>query len=266
MALPIRNSRLRLSAGQVFWREVGAGVPVVFLHGSWADSEQWMPLLQVMGDRHHSLALDLLGFGESARPKIRYTLELETNVLTEWLDALRVEPAYFVAEGLGGWVATNFALRFPERVRGLVLLAPEGVSIAAGRWRGDRALIGRLPFLAWMLQLFAPCARLLGWRWVLRGLARRRQLRQFPAACQILFRRRSREIKAEQVSDRIPYLKAPVLILQGESASDPAVLALNQAYQKAPGAELAWVPGGDEPLQTEVGAIARHIQQFIQTH
>lgn len=266
MDLPIRNARLRLSAGQVFWREVGAGNPVVFLHGTWADSEQWVPLLQVLGDRHHTLAPDLLGFGESFAEKTRYSIDLEVDVLAEWLDSLGLSSVVLVAEGLGGWVAAQFALRFPERVRGLVLLAPEGARMDPGRWRWDRWLVGRVPVLGWIVQALAPIAKLVGWRWLLRRLAWRRQLRQFPAACQILFLRRSRDIQAEQVGDRLPWLKVPIAILQGEAATDPTVLALNRSYRDAPMAEVHEVPGGDDPLVAGREAIAHQIQAFIAAH
>ena len=80
-----RNVRLRLTQGVVFWREVGRGIPIIFLHGNWQDSTQWDGLLQRLGDRHHGLALDLLGFGESDRPRLHYSIDLEVQVVMEWL-------------------------------------------------------------------------------------------------------------------------------------------------------------------------------------
>jgi pimeloyl-ACP methyl ester carboxylesterase len=42
MATLFCNSRRKLSQGLLFWREAGKGIPVIFLHGAWNDSSQWV--------------------------------------------------------------------------------------------------------------------------------------------------------------------------------------------------------------------------------
>ncbi|MBD1912231.1 MULTISPECIES: alpha/beta hydrolase [unclassified Leptolyngbya] len=280
MSLPTRNVRLQLAHGSLFWREVGMGLPLVFLHGTWQDGEQWMPLLQYLGssassgeriprrnnrtEGYHCFAPDLLGFGESSRPKLPYSIDLEVEVLAEWLDSLRCPPVVLVAEGLGGWIAASYALRFPERVCGLVLIAPEGVQTKTRRWGLERSLAGRFPWRAWGLQCIAPVARLLGWPWVAHQLAWRRELRRSPAACDILFRRRSRLIAAEQLDEKVGWLKVPVLLLQGEEANSTTV-ALTHTYAAAPLCELRILPGGDDLVHTEAEAIAAEIRTWLQT-
>ncbi|MER3588832.1 MAG: alpha/beta hydrolase, partial [Mastigocladus sp. ERB_26_1] len=41
-----RNSRRKLSQGLLFWREIGNGIPVVFLHGAWNDSSEWVAIME----------------------------------------------------------------------------------------------------------------------------------------------------------------------------------------------------------------------------
>jgi hypothetical protein len=41
-----RNSRRKLSQGLLFWREIGNGIPVVFLHGAWNDSSEWVAVME----------------------------------------------------------------------------------------------------------------------------------------------------------------------------------------------------------------------------
>lgn len=279
MSLPIRNVRLQLAHGSLFWREVGMGMPLVFLHGTWQDGEQWMPLLQHLGrstpsgelprrhnrvEEYHCLAPDLLGCGESSRHKRPYSVDLEVEILAEWLDSLRCPPVVIVAEGLGGWVAASYALRFPERVRGLVLMAPEGVQSKTPRWGLERSLVGRFPWRAWWLQMINPLARLLRWSWVAHQLAWRRELRRSPAPCDLLFRRRSRLIQAEQLDEKIGWLKVPLLLLQGEESSSTTI-ALNQAYGTAPLAELRVLPGGDDLVKAASEAIATAIRTWLST-
>ena len=81
MPLPVRNSRIKLSQGLLFWREVGQGSAIVFLHGSWKDSSQWLPVMQQLSKHCHCFAPDLLGFGESEVVKGRCSIALQVECI-----------------------------------------------------------------------------------------------------------------------------------------------------------------------------------------
>ncbi|MGG6295540.1 alpha/beta fold hydrolase [Leptolyngbya sp. AN02str] len=273
MTLPIRNSRLRLSQGQLFWCEIGQGTPIVFLHGAWNDSSQWATVIQQLGIqqlgkhrayRYHCLAPDLLGFGESERPKVHYSVHLQVECLLEWLDALRLAQVYIVAEGLGAWVATQLALKYPERVQGLVLLAPEGISMpqAASRWRWARWLTQPVPIAYWLLQAIAPLAKLMK-RSGPAGLLQQRKIwRRSPVACQLLFQRRHAEIRAEQVQTQLPWLTVPVRLLQFEGDRSIGT-ALTQAYAAALQVPVTLLPGDETLLLDSPESITTQIETFI---
>jgi len=260
MGLLTRNVRLRLTHGVVFWQEVGRGVAIVFLHGNWQDSAQWQGVLQRLGDRYHGLAPDLLGFGESDRPRLRYSIDLEVQVVMEWLEQLRLGSVFVVAEGVGAWVAAQLALHHPERVKGLVLMAPEGVATKRDRWGWQRRLVGHVPLVGWGLQAIAPLIRQFRWRKAQHWLAERRQLRRSPTACQILFRRRHRAIKAELLDSHLGSLKVPLLLLQSEGAA-PDVVEMNRVYATAPYAEMRLLEDGT--FAEQEAAIAQVIHQWI---
>lgn len=278
MTLPIRNGRIRLSQGQIFWREVGQGAPIVLLHDSWSDGSEWLAAVDVLAAHYHCLVPDLLGFGESERPRLHYSIALEVDCLAEWLEALRLRRVYLVGVGVGAWVAASFALSHEERVEGLVLLAPEGVKVAGmeQRWRGGRSLVSRFPLSRWLLNLIAPLAKLVGWRGVLRLQERVRLWRRSPAASQILFNRRPVEIQAEYIGGAVSsatsstsdhhlsWLKPPLLLLQGDAES-PLTSAQIRAYTDAPLAQVQTLPGQDL-LQTAPDAVARSIRAFIRSN
>jgi pimeloyl-ACP methyl ester carboxylesterase len=110
MTLPVRNNRIRLPQGQIFWREVGQGQSVVFLHGAWWTGEQWDKVVPHLSRDYHCVVPDLLGFGESGRPKTHYSIQLEVECLAAYLRFLRIKRCVMVADGLGAWVAAAFAL------------------------------------------------------------------------------------------------------------------------------------------------------------
>jgi len=265
MPLPVSNSRIKLSQGQIFWREVGQGTALVFLHGSWSDGGEWLPVIECLSANYRCFAPDMLGAGESEMPPTRhYTVDLAVECLVEYLEALRLRRIYLVGHSLGAWVAASYALKYLDQVSGIVLLAPEGVQVQTlkGRWQGDRWLM--TPLLGWLLRSLRPLSKLLQWRGIDRWLQVRRRLLQNPIACKLLFHRRWATIQAESLQDRLGWLKIPTLILYGQQASRE-VVALSQAYADlTPESHLQQIPqAGDDLLQTHPEAIAQQIRAFV---
>lgn len=262
--VPIRNSRIRLSQGQLFWREVGQGTTLVFLHDAWADGSQWLPIVEQLMLSHHCVIPDLIGFGESGRPQLHYSIALQVECLQELADTLKLQQFYFVATGVGGWVAASYALHNPEQVKGVVLLAPEGVPTKQGdRWRWAKRLTSRVPIARWLLRAMRPIAHLWGGKAQIETLLKlQQQWQRSPTACQLLFRRRAAEIRAEMLGDRIHLLKQPLLILQGEWDESIAT-ELNQVYGEAPYAKTHFIPAGQDILATAADKVASEIREFV---
>lgn len=267
MTQPLRNSRMKLSQGHIFWREIGQGEALVFLHGSWSDSSQWVPVLEQLGLDYHCLAPDLLGFGESEHPNIHYSIELQVEALAEYLENLRLKQIYLVGYSLGAWVAASYALKYLDQVRGLVLIAPEGIHVEKlkQRWNWERLLLAKPPILFWLLRSLRPIAKMLGGsKRIERSLQLRQQMLQAPAACQLLFQRRRAEIKAELLQGRLDWLKIPVLILQSEQDAFAAKV-LSQTYAELlPEANWQIIPQGgtDLPL-TAPAAVVDQIRALV---
>jgi pimeloyl-ACP methyl ester carboxylesterase len=270
MTLPLRNSRIKLSQGQLFWREVGQeGLTLVFLHGSWSDSAQWVPVIERLRDHYHCFALDLLGFGESEQPNIHYSIALEVECLHEFLETLNPGPVYLVGDSLGAWVAASYALKYPEVVPGLVLLAPEGVEVEGlqKRWFRTRLWIQALPLIRRMQSLLFPLARVLRLQPLMhQALLNSDRLQKFGVASQILFKRRRREIAGELLQERLSWLKIPVLILIGDRDTKEAI-ALSETYHRAiADAELRRIPGVQANLSQESpDLVAQQIRDFVAT-
>jgi pimeloyl-ACP methyl ester carboxylesterase len=110
--------------GRVFVQEKGAaeGVPVVLFHGTAAWSELWRQTIdRLAAAGFHVIALDLPPFGFSDRPG-RYTRRDQAARVNDVLMALHAAPAIIVGHSFGAGAATELAMRFPERARGLVLV------------------------------------------------------------------------------------------------------------------------------------------------
>jgi pimeloyl-ACP methyl ester carboxylesterase len=98
----------------------GAGTPVVFLHGLGASGRYWDEFRRLGDDSFTGMAVDLLGFGRSPKPADE-TYDIECH-LRHLLPVLP-ERAVVVGHSAGAVLALALAVRFPERVHGLVLVS-----------------------------------------------------------------------------------------------------------------------------------------------
>ncbi|MBD2409219.1 alpha/beta hydrolase [Nostoc calcicola FACHB-389] len=262
-----RNSRRKLSQGLLFWREAGAEIPVIFLHGAWNDSSQWLSVMEFLAENFHCFAPDLLGFGESENPNIHHSIDLQVECLAEFVQAVKLEKVYLVGHSLGAWIAASYALKYPEKVNGMVLLAPEGVEIAGQEeyCRKMRRLLNYSPLVIKLLRSLITLTKILGWHEkITQDLQLRQDLLRYPIACQLLFKRRQAEIEAELLQKRLYAIEVPVLILQG-GLDTPDALAKSQVYaQLTPKIELKMIAhAGNDLPQSCAGDVAMDIREFV---
>src|SRR5256885_2464903 len=110
----------------VGYRMAGEGPAIVLVHGLAGSSTTWREVMPALAKRHLVIAPDLLGHGESAKPRGDYSLGAHASGIRDLLVALGVERATFVGHSLGGGVAMQLAYQFPQRCERLVLVASGG--------------------------------------------------------------------------------------------------------------------------------------------
>ena len=107
-----------------FVRE-GEGAPIILIHGLAASTYDWVDLIPALAGAGYCVyALDLLGHGRSFKPGDlnQYHIDRIFEHLDAWIDSLQLEQRpILIGHSLGGYLAIEYALRFPEKVRALVL-------------------------------------------------------------------------------------------------------------------------------------------------
>ena len=132
--------------------DIGDGPAVVFLHGLSGCWQNWLENIAPLAADHRVVALDLPGFGESPMPPAAaISVSGYARTVANLLDTMGVEQATIVGNSMGGFVGCEMAIRFPQRMQRLVLVAGAGLSLRHMRHErrtGLRARAENLLFFA----------------------------------------------------------------------------------------------------------------------
>ena len=107
--------------------KVGSGPALLLLHGLGCDHTTWLPVLDSLARRYTVIAPDLLGHGDSDKPRADYSVGGFANGMRDLLTVLGIDRATVVGHSFGGGVAMQFAYQFPERTERLVLVGSGGL-------------------------------------------------------------------------------------------------------------------------------------------
>jgi len=110
------------------YRQLGSGPALLLLHGIGDSSQTWAPLMRRLARHYTVIAPDLLGHGESDKPRADYSVAAYANGMRDLMEVLGIERATVVGHSLGGGVAAQLAYQYPERCERLVLVASGGVA------------------------------------------------------------------------------------------------------------------------------------------
>jgi pimeloyl-ACP methyl ester carboxylesterase len=155
--------KVRVRDVELFYVEMGAGVPVVLVMGFGGDHLAWGLQTPAFAAQHRVIAFDNRGVGQSDTPDIPYTTASMADDTVGLLDALGIERAHVCGVSMGGMIAQEIALRHPARVLTLQLHAtlarPDNYMRAlTAAWRKVRPTLPREDWMRTLaLWLFAPC-------------------------------------------------------------------------------------------------------------
>src|SRR4051812_34768391 len=277
----MENEENKLHRHSVSYQRAGWGPLLVLLHGIAGSSDTWQDVIEPLAEKYTVVAPDLLGHGESAKPRGDYSLGAYASGVRDLLGALGHDRGTIVGHSLGGGIAMQMAYQFPERCERLVLVSSGGLGRevnfllrAATLPRSE----GVIPLLA-SGQVLSAGERLggLGGRTGLRaGSDLEERWRGLPslhdAGARQAFVYTLRSIVApggQRVSarDRLYLAKEmPTLIMWGES--DRIIPARHgvEAHEEMPGSRLETFPGGGHfPHRDDPIRFVRVLDDFIRT-
>ncbi len=106
-------SALIVDGDVVHYEVLGRGRPLIFVHGWLGSWRYWVPTLQAVSGEYRAYALDLWGFGDSARRRADYGLDGQVELLRTFMDRLAIIKAAFIGHGLGAAVVALLCRLYP---------------------------------------------------------------------------------------------------------------------------------------------------------
>ncbi len=105
----------------IYYESHGDGEPILLIQGYGAYSGHWAPLIPSLSQEYRVISFDNRGTGRSDKPNIPYTMKMMAEDAKGLLDAIGIDSAHVLGESMGGMIAQELALNYPDKVKSLIL-------------------------------------------------------------------------------------------------------------------------------------------------
>jgi pimeloyl-ACP methyl ester carboxylesterase len=116
-SLPITNA----NGIDLYYEVHGEGEPLLLIMGLSLTSKSWFRTIPALSENYQVIVFDNRGVGLSGKPNTPYSIELMAEDTRAVLDAAGVDSAHVYGISMGGMIAQRLALKYPERIRSLIL-------------------------------------------------------------------------------------------------------------------------------------------------
>ncbi len=107
-------------SGELYVEKIGKGKPLILIHTGFSDRRDWTNQMKAFGEKYLTIAYDQRGSGNSS---IVTTAFSPADDLKAVIEHFNLEKAVLIGHSIGGTIAIDFALQYPDKVSGLALVA-----------------------------------------------------------------------------------------------------------------------------------------------
>ncbi len=255
----VRSEYVQLGSFRMHYLVGGQGKPLVLVHGLGAMAESWAELMTaLMPHGYRIYAVNLLGFGRSARPDADYSIASQAEVLGQFFDSQNLAQADLGGWSMGGWVALKFALDHPERVRRIILVDSAGLTFKPPF---DLALFrpANADQAQQLVALLTPQAARIP-RFMARDLVRQ----MLPTRWVVQRALKSMLAGSDLLDGKLSNIREPVLIVWGKQDAMIPLASGDEMHRQMPQSQLAIFDGCGHMMPVECsGRLASEIRPFL---
>ena len=270
-----RTIRIPNILGKINYIRAGSGKPVVLIHGIAASLHDWDEMSFRLNEAGcETFALDLPGHGNSDKPEDIYFYHIGNfvSLLVDWIDLLKLETApILIGHSMGGYLALEYALRYPSFTRALVLIdpffSPEQIPVPLRAGFNSRflATLQKKEAPVWQYDFAVDCISFLnpGAHFLKHDLPRpaRKQMSlnyrlAAPAVLELPF-------TARNLEPFLPQLSLPVLVIYGERDLTLSPKSFARLVNILPNAKGVGIKAGHVPHLSNAGEVNLLVKNFV---
>lgn len=125
---PFEMKEAKLSGNKTMaYADLGDGEPILFIHGLASYAPAWKYNINELSKSYRCIAVDLMGYGKSSKGKYNADLSFHAQFLFELMEQLDIASFHIAGHSMGGQIALKMAIKHPEKVKSLMLMAPAGI-------------------------------------------------------------------------------------------------------------------------------------------
>ena len=219
-------------------------MPIILVQGLGISASYMIPTMSEIAEYAPVFTLDLPGFGDSEKPWHVYNLAELSDVLADWMKALKIERAVLVGHSLGSQIVAEFALRHPEMIERAILAAPTFDQRARGVFRQFGRLLlnarNEPPSLIWLA---------------------------IKSYFKFGIRREARTLRfglKDRIEDKLPQIRIPTLVLRGELDTVVPQRWAEEVAALLPNGKSVTIPGGTHGVNyNSPQKFAKAIREFL---
>jgi pimeloyl-ACP methyl ester carboxylesterase len=275
---------VQLGEYRAAYQSIGSGPPLIFLHGFLGNGDNWQKLWPDLAAHYQCIALDLLGFGESSQPELKYTIWHQIEFLQQFIAALQLQEFHLVGHSYGGWLTAAYTiaatgvgwdvaktqwelpasrpndLQSPQTI---TLIAPAGIrdDRFVGRYNYMKPLLWETPIIDWSMAIIRPIARRLGQASAFQQIDQARiALRAQPVAKSFIVDRLRPEDAIDTVERWLSRITIPTLVIAAAQDTTIPLWHCETYGRDIAGARLKIFSDAEHDLiQTDHAAIAQQM-------
>jgi len=245
----------------------GAGRPILILHGWGGSSDSWISVQKFLAEQRFKVIVpDFPGFGKSKTPKKPWKVDDYVEWLKNFIIEIKkynggfAEPFFLFGHSFGGRIAIKFAVKYPEKIKSLILCASAGIKPEQTLKQKIFFILGRLGDYLFSQK---PLIRFKdGARNIFYQIIRQRDYLKANGT----MKETIKKILEEDLLDFLPKIKTKTLVLWGKLDK---MVSLKYAYimeEKIPNSQLIILPGiGHSPQLDVPEKLAKTIVQFLRS-
>lgn len=267
----MNKQTISLSKYTAAYTVIGEGTPVIFLHGFFGNGLTLEPIMQELKNDYCCIGLDLLGFGDSSKPKMKYFIHHQVELLQEFIATKQIKKFHLIGYSYGGWASAAYAISQArgEDLSGLqdmVLIAPAGIrdDSFVGRYDHMRPLLWDTKLVDVALGVISTFATIFGKSKEFQKIVQARHaLVTQPVAKSLLCDRLRPEDAVDTVEKDIHEITIPTLVIAAEADKTIPLWHCQTYAEKIPQAKIEIIPDADHDFfLTHKEKIASMIRTF----